>query len=91
MHRATQLNEISFCGEVWTDARGRAIVSVPPDAYPAHAELEYALRAIKTDTTVRVVSLLREGRFSIATSEPHVKVAWRISTGRATTEGGAAS
>jgi hypothetical protein len=89
MHRATQPSQTSFGGEVWTDARGRAIVSLPPDAYPARAELEYALRAIDTDTTVRVVSELREGRFSIATDEPHVKVAWRISSGRATTGGGA--
>jgi hypothetical protein len=91
VHQATQPNGISFRGEVWTDARGRATVSLPPDAYPERAELEYALRVIETDTTARVASELREGRFSIETGEPHVKVAWRISSVRQITEDGAAS
>jgi hypothetical protein len=74
-----QPTDASFHGEVWTDARGYAIVSLPEDAYPPRAELEYALQAIEVESGVRVVALLREGRFTIATDQPHVKVAWRIS------------
>ena len=71
--------ELSFHGEVWTDARGQAIVSLPHDAYPPRAELEYALHPIDGDSVVRLTAELRDGRFTIATDEPHVKVAWRIS------------
>jgi hypothetical protein len=75
----TQSHEdVSFHGEVWTDARGQATVSLPPDAYPPQAELEYALQAIEGDSGVRVVAPLREGRFTIVTDQPHVKVAWRV-------------
>jgi hypothetical protein len=74
-----QPTEASFHGEVWTDARGQATVSLPQDAYAPQAELEYALQAIDGESVVRVLSRLREGRFTIATDQPHVKVAWRIS------------
>ena len=69
---------ISFHGDVWTDARGRATVSLPRDAYPPGAELEYALHAIDGGGGVRLVAGLRAGRFTIATDEPYVKVAWRV-------------
>ena len=72
-------NNVSFRGDVWTDGRGQATVSLPRDAFPPHARLEYELQAIEADTAARVTSELRDGRFTIATDEPHVKVAWRIS------------
>ncbi len=84
MDEATETTAISFRGEVWTDARGRATVSLPRDAYPPRSELEYALHPIEAVTGVRLAAELREGRFSIETDEPHVKVAWRITTGGAT-------
>ena len=70
--------DVSFHGEVWTDARGQATVSLPEDAYPPRAELAYELHAIDGESGVRVLSELRDGRFTIATDQPHVKVAWRI-------------
>jgi len=74
-----QPTDVIFHGGMWTDARGLATVSLPEDAYPAQAELEYTLQAIDGQSGVRVVAGLSEGRFTIATDEPHVKVAWRIS------------
>ena len=74
-----QPTDVSFHGEVWTDARGQATVSLPEDACPPQAELEYTLQAIDGRSGVRVVAGLSEGRFTIATDQPHVKVAWRIS------------
>ena len=71
--------DVSFHGEVWTDARGQATVSLPRDAYPPRTQLEYVLQPIEGVSGVRVLAGLREGRFTIATDEPHVKVAWRIS------------
>ena len=73
------LEDVTFRGEVWTDARGQATVSLPQDAYPPQAELGYALQAIDGESVVHVVAGLRDGRFTIATDQPHVKVAWRIS------------
>jgi hypothetical protein len=70
---------ISFRGEVWTDARGQATVSLPVDAFPPRARLEYALQALEGESRPRVVAELRDGRFTIATDQPHVKVAWRVS------------
>jgi hypothetical protein len=70
--------ELGFNGEVWTDARGQATVSLPQDAYPPQAELEYLLQAIDGESSVRVIAGLRDGRFTIATDQPHVKVSWRI-------------
>jgi hypothetical protein len=75
-------NEASFHGEVWTDARGQATVSLPQDAYPPRVELEYGLHPIDGESVVRVISELRNGRFTIASDEPHVKVAWRVSRPR---------
>ena len=74
-----QPTDISFHGAVWTDARGQATVSLPQDAFPPRGELEYALNAIDGESVVHLTSELREGRFTIATDQPHVKVAWRIS------------
>jgi hypothetical protein len=74
-----QPTDISFHGAVWTDARGQATVSLPQDAFPPRGELEYALNAIDGESVVHLAAELREGRFTIATDEPHVKVAWRIS------------
>jgi len=54
-------------------------VSLPQDAYPPQAELEYALCPIDGASVVRLTSELRHRRFTIATDQPHVKVAWRIS------------
>jgi hypothetical protein len=70
---------LSFHGEVWTDARGQATVSLPPGAYAPQTELEYALRPIDGESVVHLMAELHDGRFTIATDEPHVKVAWRIS------------
>lgn len=87
---AGQAPDITFRGEVWTDARGHATVSVPHDAYPEHASLDYVLQPIGAESGVRVTAELRHGRFSIETDEPHVKVAWQVGLAAATTKKGAA-
>ena len=82
MHGRRETNQptdVSFHGEVWTDARGHATVSLPRDAYLPQDELEYELQPIDGESEVRVVAGLRDGRFTIATEQPHVKVAWRVS------------
>lgn len=73
---------VSYHGEVWTDARGYATVRLPTEAV-LEPPLEYELRDLEPASSARLTAGLRNGRFSVATDQPHVKVAWRVS-GRST-------
>ena len=75
------MDSVAYHGEVWTDGRGFATVSLPNEAGPLEAPVEYALRDLEPPSTARVTGELDDGRFTIQTDEPHVKVAWRL-TGR---------
>jgi len=72
---------VAYHGEVWTDARGYATVRVPDEVAQLGPPLEYELRDLEPPSTARVTGALEDGRFTIATDQPHVKVAWRL-TGR---------
>ena len=72
---------IEYAGEVWTDACGYATVALPRSAGRLHGSLEYDLRPLTRGVTAAVAGHLVDGRFTIETDEPHVKVAWRV-TGR---------
>jgi hypothetical protein len=69
---------VACYGEVWTDARGYASVELPTDVGPLEPPLEYELRDLEPPNSARVTAELRNGRFTIATDQPHVKDAWRI-------------
>lgn len=71
---------VAYQGEVWTDGRGYATVKLPSDAALV-TPTEYELRDLDPPSTARITSELDQGRFTVATAEPHVKIAWRI-TGR---------
>jgi len=71
-----------FEGEVWTDGRGFATVRLPADANSLEPPLEYELRDLDPPSSGRITAGLDGGRFTIATEQPHVKVAWRVSGGR---------
>ena len=73
------VDTIAYHGEVWTDARGYATVSLPAEAGALEPPLEYELRDLEPKSSARVTAELEGGRFTIATDQPHVKVAWRIS------------
>jgi hypothetical protein len=68
----------SYHGEVWTDARGLATVRLPSEAAPLEPPLEYELRDLDPASSARITAELEDGRFTIATDQPHVKVAWRV-------------
>jgi len=70
---------LTYSGEVWTDARGLATVALPRAADGLRGNLEYELSPSPSGIVANVVGRLIDGRFTIATEEPHVKVAWRIS------------
>lgn len=73
------MDSIAYHGEIWTDARGFATVRLPAAAGPLEPPLEYELRDLDPPSSARVTAELEDGRFTIATDQPHVKVAWRIS------------
>ena len=73
------MDNVAYHGEVWTDGRGFATVRLPAEAGPLEPPLAYELRDLEPASTARVTAELRNGRFTIQTDQPHIKVAWRIS------------
>jgi hypothetical protein len=69
----------SYHGEVWTDSRGYATVRLPAEAGPLKPPLKYELCDLEPTTSARITAELKDGRFTIATDQPHMKIAWRIS------------
>ncbi len=70
---------VAYHGEVWTDTRGHATIKLPAEADQLQPPLEYELRDLEPQSSAHVTAELKECRFTIATTQPHVKVAWRIS------------
>jgi hypothetical protein len=68
----------SYSGEVWTDDAGRAVVVMPPFVRAHRAGFEYELTPIGANCAAFVAEELIDDRFAIATDQPHVKVAWRV-------------
>ena len=73
------MESAAYHGEVWTDGSGFATVRLPAGAGLLEPPLDYELRDIEPPSSARVTAELEDGRFTIATDQPHVKVAWRIS------------
>jgi hypothetical protein len=66
-----------YSGEVWTDGHGFAAVTLPTDA---DADLEVDVRALAEGVTAELAAEPGRRRFTVTTSEPHVKVAWKATT-----------
>jgi hypothetical protein len=64
-----------YDGEIWTDSHGFAAVGLPGEA---DGDLEIEIQTLAEGVSAEVVSEPRRRRFTITTSEPHVKVAWRM-------------
>jgi hypothetical protein len=73
------MDSVAYHGEVWTDSRGFGTVRLPNGAGQLEPPLEYELRDLEPPGSARVTAELEDGRFTIATDQPHVKVAWRVS------------
>jgi hypothetical protein len=71
----------TWSGEVWTDAHGFAAVTLPPGA---ERNVRIDVRALADGISSALVAEPGRRRFTVTTSEPHVKVAWRA-TARAFT------
>ena len=68
----------SYSGEAWTDGKGRAVVHLPAFTRVHRAGFEYELTSVSSRSSATVAEGIADGRFTIATDEPHVKVAWRV-------------
>jgi hypothetical protein len=68
----------SYSGEVWTDAEGLAVVVLPAFVRAHRAGFDYQLTALESGAEARIAEEIADGRFSVATDRPHVKVAWRV-------------
>ena len=68
----------SYSGEVWTDAEGRAVVVLPSFVRAHRAGFEYELTPLGSQANARLATQISDDRFTIATDQPHVKVAWRL-------------
>ena len=62
-------------GEVWTDERGGAVVVLPTHLQGRELEYEYELHP--TEPAV-ASARLADGRLTITSEAPHLKVAWRL-------------
>ena len=67
----------AYSGEIWTDAHGFATVTLPKHS---GSELVVELEALPEGISAQLAAEPRRRRFTITTSEPHVKVAWRAGT-----------
>jgi hypothetical protein len=72
----------SYSGEVWTDGEGRAVIVLPPSVRAHNGGFDYALTPDGSRCSALGVEMTADDRFTIATDEPHVKVAWRITARR---------
>ena len=68
----------SYSGEVWTDAHCQAVVVLPSFVRSHRAGLEYELTPLDSRAHARVAEQVSDDRFTIATDQPHIKVAWRV-------------
>jgi hypothetical protein len=68
----------SYSGEVWTDGDGRAIVVLPSFVRTHRAGFDYELTPVTSACSATVAEEIVDNRFTIATDQPHVKVAWRV-------------
>jgi hypothetical protein len=75
---ASVQDTVAYHGAVWTDASGYATVRLPVEAEALLPPLEYELCDLEPPSSGRVTAELKDGRFTIETDRPHVKVAWRI-------------
>jgi hypothetical protein len=54
------------------------VVVLPAFVRTHRAGFEYQLTALESAAKARIAEQIADGRFSVATDRPHVKVAWRV-------------
>jgi hypothetical protein len=67
-----------YSGEVWTDANGRAVIVLPPFVRSHRGGFDYELMPARAGCAATVTDEIVDDRFAIASDQPHMKVAWRV-------------
>jgi hypothetical protein len=67
-----------YNGNVMTDAQGDAVVPLPDWFETLNRDFRYQLTVIGQFAQAIVASEIAEGRFSIKTDKPNVKVSWQV-------------
>ena len=67
-----------YNGNVTTDAKGYATVEMPKWFEALNGDFRYQLTAIGTFSQAIVAEEIKDGKFRIRTSKPHVKVSWQV-------------
>ncbi len=67
-----------YNGNVTTDAKGYATVSMPDWFEALNRDFRYQLTTINSFSRATVAAELKDGKFRIRTSQPHVKVSWQV-------------
>jgi hypothetical protein len=70
--------KVTFGGELWTDARGSAVVELAPYFRDRSVSYSYEIRPVRL-LEAAVAAELVDGRLLITSDTPHLKVEWRIS------------
>jgi hypothetical protein len=67
-----------YNGNVTTDAKGFAIVTLPDWFEPLNRDFRYQLTAVGQFAQAMIAKEIAEGRFTIQTDKPNVKVSWLV-------------
>ncbi len=67
-----------YNGNVVTNARGYAVVTMPPWFEALNADFRYQLTTIGPLAQATVAREIKNGKFVIRTSKPHVKISWQV-------------
>lgn len=67
-----------YDGNVTTDAKGNATVSLPPYAEALNSDFRYQLTVVGQFAQAIVGSKIKDGRFTIRTDKPNVEVSWQV-------------
>ncbi len=70
--------EVTFGGELWTDADGSAVVELAPYLRDRAVTYRYEIRPLKTHTGTSITAELVDGRLQIRSDAPHLKIEWQI-------------
>jgi hypothetical protein len=80
LHASVESSEVLnvYSGNVVTDAKGNAIVTLPDWFEAINHDLRYQLTVIGQFAQAIVASEAQHNRFTIKTSRPNVKVSWQV-------------
>ena len=80
LHAAIESSEVLnvYSGNVITDAKGTAVVTLPEWFQVLNKDLRYQLTVIGTFAQAIVAEKVKDNRFSIRTNAPNVEVSWQV-------------